>query len=120
MKHEDALKIVLTLKEALDKILHDAKAHQSDKDTINRLIESNKKNRDEISRLRVVEKCFKLLQENSEIEICHQCGGEVGFIYDIGQGGCEGEVCSHCNGTGVIPKTATENQTDVKRSESSF
>ena len=57
-----------------------------------------------VTKLERIEKKYHLLSENSNIEICRECDGEGGFYFDMGEAGCETDICNICASNGFIEK----------------
>jgi len=79
----------------------------SDKYVIKRLegFESKYKELEkEVQRLKGVERIYNMVKNFTTVEICPDCDGNGGFVYDMGEAGCEGEECKNCESTGLISR----------------
>jgi DnaJ-class molecular chaperone len=107
MEYKEAKEVIGKFKEAITKLEWDASSYYSTKERCLKLEEKNKALTIEIQDLKKFKRYYNLLQSASNIEICSQCDGDGGFVYDMGECGCEGEECVNCNGSGIVDKVKT-------------
>lgn len=104
MDYKEAKEVVGKFKEAITKLEWDASSYYSAKDRCQKLEDKNKSLNLELQELKRFKKYYNLLKPASTVEICPHCDGDGGFVYDMGEAGCDGDECNNCNGCGIVDK----------------
>lgn len=58
----------------------------------------------EMHQLKGIERIYNLVKNFTTVDVCPDCDGHGGFVYDMGEAGCEGEERKNCESTGLVSR----------------